>query len=327
MTHIKILIVIPCLNEAAHIEGLLRQLGRGRANLDALIVVADGGSTDGTAQIVTRLTQEIDGLVLLENPKRLQSAAVNLAVDRYGADRDYLIRIDAHGGYPEDYCQMLLREAIDTQADSVAVGMKTVGDGGFQSAAAVAQNSKLGNGGSKHRDGAGGQWVDHAHHALMRIDAFRTVGGYDETFSHNEDAELDHRLRRAGFRIWLTGATYMIYYPRKTAAALFRQYMGYGRGRARNLLKHRTLPKLRQMIPLAVAPVCVGLLLAVFYWIAALPFLLWAALCLAYGFWLAVWERYPNGVLAAVAAMIMHFAWSTGFWSELLSFRQRRAVA
>ena len=33
----------------------------------------------------------------------------------------------------------------------------------------------------------------------MRIAAFSDVGGYDESFSHNEDAELDHRLNVAGF--------------------------------------------------------------------------------------------------------------------------------
>ena len=33
----------------------------------------------------------------------------------------------------------------------------------------------------------------------MRIAAFRGVGGYDESFSHNEDAELDYRLRQAGY--------------------------------------------------------------------------------------------------------------------------------
>ncbi|MBP1852956.1 glycosyltransferase family 2 protein [Rhizobium halophytocola] len=323
----KTLIVIPCLNEAAHIEALVRQLAANRGTLDMLIVVADGGSSDGTVEIVERLKGEITGLELLSNPKRLQAPAINLAVETYGADRHFLIRIDAHGDYPEDYCRVLLEEAIETGAESVVVGMKTVGSALFQRAAAVAQNSKLGNGGSKHRDGGGGHWVDHAHHALMRIDAFRAVGGYDETFSHNEDAELDHRLRFAGFRLWMTGRTYMIYYPRRTAPALFRQYLGYGRGRARNLLKHRVLPKVRQAIPLAVVPVCIAVLLSFVHWIFAVPFLLWAGLCLAYGVWIAISERNSYGLLAGVAAMIMHFAWSAGFWAEFLSLKRRRSAA
>lgn len=323
----KVLLVIPCLNEAAHIEPLVRQLSAGRGNHDMLIVVADGGSTDGTRAIVQRLAEEIDGLVLLDNPRRIQSVAVNLAALRYGEGRDYLIRVDAHGDYPPDYCQVLLQEAVDTGADSVVVGMKTVGFGAFQKATAVAQNSKLGNGGAKHRAGADGHWIDHGHHALMRLAAFRAIGGYDEGFTHNEDAELDVRLRRAGFRIWMTGRTFMTYYPRSRPLALFRQYMGYGRGRARNLLKHGMRPKLRQALPLAVVPVAIGALLAVVHWAAAVPFLVWAGLCLAYGFWLALAERNPHGPLAAVSAMIMHFAWSAGFWQEVIGSRFRRAAA
>ena len=322
----KTLIVIPCLNEVANIERLLWQLGENRGNMNFMIVVADGGSTDGTREVVERMTGELPDLFLLDNPKRLQAAAINLAVERFGGGCEYLIRIDAHGDYPADFCQVLLQEAADLQADSVVVGMKTVGFGLFQKATAIAQNSKLGNGGSKHRDGGGGHWVDHGHHALMRVSAFRAVGGYDESFSHNEDAELDHRLRLAGFRIWMTGKTFMTYFPRSTASGLFRQYLGYGQGRARNLRKHRNLPKIRQALPLAVVPAFAGVLLAFLHWIVAVPFVVWAGMCLAYGFWIAIGQRNPLGPLAAVSAMIMHFAWSAGFWSELLRARPRRAA-
>ncbi len=323
---IRTLLVIPCLNEEVTIEPLLRKLNGQRGSMDMLIVVADGGSTDGTQEIVQGLLAEISDLILIDNPKRIQSAAINLAVDRFGEGRDYLIRIDAHGDYPDNYCQALIEEAVAMQADSVVVGMETVGFGLFQKATAVAQNSKLGNGGSKHRAGGGGEWVDHGHHALMRIAAFRAVGGYDESFSHNEDAELDFRLRAAAFRIWMTGKTYMTYYPRASASALFRQYLGYGRGRAKNLIKHRSIPKLRQAIPLAVAPVVIGALLALLYWWTAVPMAIWAAACLGYGFWLAVGQKNPYGPLASLSAMIMHFAWSAGFWLELIGIRPRRAA-
>ena len=317
----KTLIVIPCLNEAANMERLLRQLAANRGQADFTAIVADGGSTDGTREIVRRLVRELGDIVLLDNPKRLQAPGINLAVEQFGEGCEYFIRVDAHGDYTDDFCQVLLQEAVSMDADSVVIGMKTAGFGVLQKAAAVAQNSKLGNGGSRHRDGGGGQWVDHGHHALMRIAAFRAVGGYDESFSHNEDAELDHRLQAAGFRIWMTGRTFMTYYPRSTLPALFRQYLGYGRGRARNLLKHRAVPKIRQALPLAVVPAFFGLFLALLHWVAAIPFVLWASLCLGYGMWLAVAQRNPHAPLAAVSAMIMHFAWSAGFWLELLRSR------
>jgi succinoglycan biosynthesis protein ExoA len=69
----------------------------------------------------------------------------------------------------------------------------------------------------------------------------------------------------------MTDKTRMTYYPRSNVTPLFKQYMAYGRGRAKNLLKHRSLPKIRQMIPLAVMPVAVFALLGFFiYHIAKL---------------------------------------------------------
>jgi succinoglycan biosynthesis protein ExoA len=331
MTHSQppacLIIIIPCLNEAAHIEGLLDHLRPAALRLGAIIVVADGGSTDGTVDIVQRIARDDANVIWLHNPKSIQSAAVNLAVSRFGDGVEYLIRIDAHGGYPEDYCDRLLEEARATGADSVVVSMETVGAGIVQRAAAAAQNSKLGTGGSRHRHAAAGQWIDHGHHALMRIAAFTAVGGYDETFSHNEDAELDHRLRKAGYRIWLTAKTRMTYYPRSTFGGLYLQYLGYGRGRARNILKHRVVPKLRQLAPLVIAPLAVLSLLSFAHWSAALPFLAWAALCLAYGAALAARERDPKLLLAGPSAMVMHFAWSLGFWLQLLRAGLRREVA
>ena len=321
------LIVIPCLNEAAHISALLGQLCPAAARLGARIVVADGGSTDGTLAIVEQIAAKDPRVVLLHNKRRIQSAAINLAVGTFGEGAEYLIRIDAHGGYPDDYCDRLLEEALATSADSVVVSMLTSGSGTVQKSVAAAQNSKLGTGGSKHRHLSAGEWVDHGHHALMRISAFGAVGGYDETFSHNEDAELDYRLRQAGYRIWMSGKTQMVYYPRASLKGLYFQYLGYGRGRAKNVLKHRVIPKVRQMVPLAVLPVVLLAAFSFVHWIAAMPLLIWASVCLGYGLATAIRQRNADIALTGVSAMVMHFGWSVGFWLQLLGLGARRGVA
>lgn len=321
------MVVIPCLNEAEHIEALIDRLSPSANRLGMKIVIVDGGSVDGTQEIVEAIAAANPCVSLLHNPRKIQSAAVNLAVEKFGALFESFIRIDAHGDYPEDYCDRLIEEAEATQADSVVVSMATKGFGAFQKATAIAQNSRLGNGGSPHRHGAKGHWTDHGHHAFMRVPAFRSVGGYDESFSHNEDAEFDYRLRAAGYRIWMTDKTFMVYYPRASVRALFRQYLGYGRGRAKNILKHRAMPKIRQMIPLMVFPVVAGMSLAFLSLAALVPAGLWAAACLGYGAWMAVSQRNPYGPLAGFSAMVMHLAWSAGFWLQILKFRKREAPA
>jgi succinoglycan biosynthesis protein ExoA len=175
----RVVIVVPTLNEERHVGGLIDQLAIEAEALEAVLVVADGGSRDQTRTIVTARAVRNPRVVLLDNPRRIQSAAVNLAAERCGADAAYIIRVDAHARYPADYCRALVAEADATGADAIVVPMVTVGEGLFQRAVATAQNSIVGTGGSSHRNGRGGRWVDHGHHALMRLDAFRAVGGYD----------------------------------------------------------------------------------------------------------------------------------------------------
>jgi succinoglycan biosynthesis protein ExoA len=313
------LIVIPCLNEEANLERVVTAVAD---TPEARIVIADGGSTDRTPGIAEELAARYPNVTWLANPQRLQGAAINLAVRTYGDEAAFLIRLDAHADYPAGYCRILLAEAERTGAAAVVVAMRTVGIGGFQRAVAAAQNSKLGNGGAAHRAAGGeGRWVEHGHHALMRLDAFQAVGGYDESFSHNEDAELDLRFVEAGYRLWLTGQTSLDYHPRAAPGALFRQYMNYGHGRARTILKHHALPRLRQLAPAAILPALILAAATPILWVCCLPLLGWAALCFAGGALLGIRARDPWILLAGPAAMLMHLGWSLGLWRGLLQAR------
>jgi succinoglycan biosynthesis protein ExoA len=322
----RALIVIPTLNEARAVAGVIERILDDERLVDPLVVVADGGSTDNTREIVRDIAARDGRVRLIANPGRLQSAALNLAASAIAGDRAWLVRVDAHATYPRNYASSLLEEAMRTGATSVVVSMDTVGETVFQRAVAAAANSRLGAGGAPHRAPTKGQWVDHGHHALYELAAFEAAGGYDETFSHNEDAELDLRLAKTGGRIWLTDTVRIGYHPRRTGGALWKQYFGYGKGRARTVLKHYTPLKIRQALPLAVAPAVLGLALAPVAWAFALPALLWATTALGFGLVLAARRRDAAVALAGPAAMIMHLAWSAGFWAQLLGHRGERAV-
>lgn len=323
-----VLIVIPCLNEAAHLDALISAL-LAEAGPDDRLAIADGGSTDGSLKIVDRWGARDARVRLVRNPARLQSAGVNAAVSAHGRGRAWIVRVDAHARYPQGYVARLLAAAEATGADSVVVPMRTVGGGCFQQAAATAQNSAIGAGGSAHRVGGASRWIDHGHHALMRREAFAAIGGYNADFSHNEDAEFDLRLAASGGRIWFQGDLAIDYVPRRTPAALLRQYMNHGRGRARTVRLHRTPLKLRQLAPAGVAPAvaagvlgAAGALLHPASLILAAPALLWLAACLVGGAAAAAASRAPTcGYASGFAAMIMHLGWSCGFLRGLAAFR------
>src|SRR4051794_13241185 len=137
----RALIVIPALNEAELIASVIARVLDDDGLVDPLVVVADGGSSDATRDIVREIAAGDPRVWLIDNPGRLQSAALNLAASAVAGDRPWLVRVDAHADYPRNYASSLIAEALRTGATSVVVSMDTVGEHAFQRAAAAAQNS------------------------------------------------------------------------------------------------------------------------------------------------------------------------------------------
>ena len=318
-----VIIVIPTLNEGKHLASVINTLRQDQASAKALIIVADGGSKDDTIAITQAIGREDPRVVAIPTDTPLGiSASVNKAVHLYGKGRGWLVRIDAHAEYPPNYPSRLVTKAKEMGANSVVTPMITKGANCFQRATAAASNSVLGTGGAAHRMPGKGGWVDHGHHALFKLDLFDQVGGYDEGFTHNEDAELDHRLRKASGRIWLEDALAIVYYPRSTPKALFGQYFKYGAGRARTIARHGGSRHLRQVIPLAIPLLVLLALAAPIYPLLALPAILWVAACMGYGLLLFRPED-PCAGAAGFPAMIMHLAWPLGYWSQKLKGPER----
>lgn len=322
-----ILVAIPVLNEADRIGTVLDQLRQDLpADRAVRFLVLDGGSRDGTQSIVRRLALRDPRVELLHNPGRLQSAAVNLAASQARAQEAYLLRCDAHTAYPAGFVAAVVHELITRQADSVVVPMDSVGTTPFGKATAWVSDTLLGSGGSAHRGGRSSGFVDHGHHAGWTLACFRAVSGYDESYSHNEDAELDCRITGLGMRIWLAADIRLTYYVRPTPTALARQYRNYGRGRSRTARRHAGSIRLRQ---LAVPSAMITLAVATWAGLAIHPVLLalpgaYLAVLLAVSIQVALRHRAACGLLAGLAAFLMHGAWTWGFLVGLITIREPR---
>ncbi|KJZ18490.1 hypothetical protein TW80_13700 [Loktanella sp. S4079] len=323
----QVLVVVPALNEARHIHACLRSLvDQDPFMAEVKIVVADGGSTDGTQDIIAQFKNEHNKVHLLNNPQQLQSAGVNAAVAHHATPtHKIVVRCDAHAVYPANYVHDIVRSfERQPNAASVATVMDARGDNCFQRAAAWVVDTPFGSGGSAHRGGASSGWVDHAHHAGFQLDWFQQIGGYDPSFSHNEDAEYDIRLGVAGGRVWLDADIRMDYQMRPTPMGLMRQYWRYGRGRARTVTKHKMRPRLRQLIPvinLLLITLCLGLgFAAPVLWLW--PIAYFGAL-LAISAVAVVKLRSICGLCAGLALFIMHNAWAAGFLRQLAISRRK----
>ncbi len=315
----SILVGIPALNEVAHIADCIRSVLRGAPELeDVKIVVADGGSRDGTRAEVERLQQELPNLHLISNPEKLQAAAMNrIAQETTEPHHRVMVRVDAHSIYPDNYVLDVARQLVERQVAGLATTMDATGGNCFQRASAWIVDTKLGSGGSGHRGGAKSGYVNHGHHAGMDLEWYRKIGGYDVAFSHNEDAEFDHRLTEAGGKIWLAADIRLKYDMRPTPKALWRQYWNYGRGRAQNIKKHRMRPQLRQMIPvLHVILLLLSLLVLPLTGLGWIWPMLYVALLVGASFYIAFSKKSACGLWAGPALGIMHTSWGLGFLSK-----------
>ena len=99
------------------------------------------------------------------------------------------------------------------------------------------------------------------------------------------------RLIAGGGRIWLAPDIPVTYFPRRTPRALARQYWRYGEGRATTVRRHHRRLKLRQALPLAIAPAAALALAAPLHPVLDLPAAGWALLCQGGGLARAVGER------------------------------------
>ncbi len=315
-------VVMPVLNEERYIARALSSLLGEVERLDGEILVLDGGSRDATRAIVAGLAAAHPVIRLVDNPGRTQSAACNLAAELACPRSGIMLRADAHAAYPSGFVSTALRALLDTGATSVVVPMRTVGRAPLQRAIAATQNSRLGNGGSSHRRAGASRFVDHGHHAAFDLAFFRSLGGYDRDFTHNEDAELDVRAVRAGGRIWLCTEAAIDYFPRDSLRQLARQYLRHGRGRARTIAKHRLRLKLRQGLPLVLlAATAVAVLAPLSSWLAV-PAGGYLLACLCWGAVEAARRTDAALLLMGPAAVVMHLSWATGFLDSRL-----RAVA
>jgi succinoglycan biosynthesis protein ExoA len=312
-------IVMPALNEERYVAKAIRSVLPASKNFDYELLVIDGGSIDQTRRVVEQIASSNRKIRILENPRRIQSAAMNIAAELCDPRSEILIRADCHALYPEGFVQGCVDALRRTGSASVVVAMQGLGGSPVQRAVAAAQNSRLANGGSQHRMGRCSGYVEHGHHAAFDRAVFRALGGYDETAPYNEDAEFDARLRRVGGRIYLDQGLTIKYYPRSSASSLARQYYCHGWGRANTLLKHGMVPKPRQILPVIALLMC---LMALVAWpiagaVALVPSAGYLTLCLAWGCGLAVRAKAVEVLLSGPAAITMHLSWAAGFLTRM----------
>lgn len=310
-------LVIPMRNEEGHIRPCLESVFSQDYPAERMeILVVDGRSTDHSRDMVAHYAQQYSNLHLLDNPRQVTPAALNVGIRQ--AKGEYILRIDAHSLVPSDYVRQCVATLQRSGADAVGGVMHSIGRGYVGKAIALALGSRFGAGDSRFHYAQDEASVDTIPLPAFRREVFQRVGVFDETLIRNQDFEFNYRIRQSGGRLLLSPAIRFYYTPRSSLTALWQQYFQYGRWKVRTLQKHPDSLRWRQVMPPLFVSVFFGsLLLGLFWPPARWPFAFIAGCYLLANLVASTiaasrggWRYLP--ILLIVFATI-HFAWGLGF--------------
>lgn len=258
-------VVVAARNEERHIAALLDSLEAQTYPTDRFeLVLADGGSTDRTADIVEEWSTTHSLTVrLIDNPGRVTASGLNAGIE--ASDAEIVIILGAHAAVPVDFVAASVEVLVDSSAACAGGLLDTIGRGSFGEVVAVATTSPFGVGNATFRTGGGGaRDVDTVAFGAYWRRVFAELGGFDVSLVGAEDDEFNFRLERSGGRIRFDPRIRATYYCRDSVRGLARQYFMYGRGKTWVLRKHRRLPSARMLVPgVLVAGLAGGLVLSV----------------------------------------------------------------
>ena len=243
-------VVIPARNEARSIARCLTSvLSQDEQRLQ--IIVVDGDSDDDTVRIVRDHMERDRRVELVHNPRRTIPHALNLGVAH--ARGAWLVRVDAHSTVPPDYVRRLVAHLRSGSWGGVGGRKDAVGTTPAGRAIAAALASPFGVGDSHYHHATSPMVVEHIPFGVYPTSLVRELGGWDESFTVNEDFEFDHRVRATGRKLLLDPHIRIAWTCRQSIPDLFRQYQRYGRGKADVMIAHPRATRVRHLVPPAFA--------------------------------------------------------------------------
>jgi glycosyltransferase involved in cell wall biosynthesis len=324
-------IVIPCRNEAAHIEAFVRSaLAQRAGDARVEVIVADGMSNDGPREILSRLGVENSRLRVVENPQRIVSSGLNRAIAQSAGQ--VIIRMDAHTDYSPEYVAKCLEVLQETGADNVGGPWVAQGEGYIGRAIAAAFQSPFAVGGARGHDPHYEGTIDTVYLGCWPRNVFTKIGMFDEELVRNQDDELNLRLVRSGGKIWQSPRIQSRYRTRSSLRDLFWQYFQYGYWKVRVIQKHRIPASIRHIIPAGLVSAFVILALA-----APFGFLPAVGLAILTGVYVAglltaalataIQTRFSLLLILPAIFCCYHFSYGIGFLKGIWDFHVRKKTS
>jgi succinoglycan biosynthesis protein ExoA len=254
--------VIPTWQEVTHIERCLRSLMEQTypAHLHQILVV-DGGSTDGTIDIVKRLSDEsaIKGgpqISLINNPFKYVPHARNLALDHLDLGDEFIFEMIGHAWVPPDHLEIRLSRfhAIESQLGTRLGGLgarvieSDLPKGYVEDWIEATLACPLGGSGQFARFSKEGP-TKIPPFTLYRREALEDVGGWNEEFITTQDSEINLRLIDNGWPLWRTPKTQVRMAKRTTVKQWWKMGYRYGFWRMKHVIDAKSRMRIGEFLP------------------------------------------------------------------------------
>lgn len=305
-------VVVPVLNEAAHLRDSVRAIVTQDYPGSLDVCLALGPSTDDTAAVAAELTREFANVTTVANPSGATPSGLNAAIR--ATHGEVVVRVDGHAVLPPGYVTRAVGTMQRTGAVNVGGVQLAIGHTPFERVVASAMRSPFGMGGARFHSGGREGPVDTVYLGVFRRTSIEAVGLFDETLVRNQDYELNIRLREAGGTVWFDPLLLVEYRPRRTFGALARQYREYGAWKRHVVAMHPGSLKVRQLVPpLALLGIVAAGVTAVWQPLALVVPAAYLAATIAAS--VTTGARHGLGHMARLVLVFptMHFSWASGF--------------
>jgi GT2 family glycosyltransferase len=317
--------IMPVLNEANRLRHCLDSifaLDYPQEKID--IQIAAGPSTDTTNNILTEYAQKHPNIHIHENPTGNTAIGRNICI-KY-ANADFLMNYSGHTTAEKNLLNVLVTKLITAPPEIVSVGCANISPKKQNFAGKVAGivfSSIMGgkNLFVQNAEFDTERFVDHISFACYRKQPVIDVGTFDPKFWCGQDAELDLRLLKKGYKILYTPDTKVYHFKRPTLRSLARQMYRYGIARAMMVKKH---PKSLRIVHLIGPGFITGLILFLILtllhllpiWFLPMLLLIYLILCLISTLQLS---RKPSIVISSVLFYLLtHLGYGAGFIRGIL---------
>lgn len=331
MNGVDVSVLIPVFNEARILRETASAMFAQRFEGEMEFLFIDGRSTDETPAILESLRRQDPRVRLLDNPARLQGAALNLGLR--SARGEFVVRMDAHAFYPPDYVALGVERLRQGDVTWVAGPQISAGIDAGSRRVATAMRSPLGVGGARFRSMPDEEIeTDSGFTGVWRRRTLIEHGGWDEGATPNEDGELAARIRARNGRIVCLPRMAARSITRASVRSLARQYWRYGMYRARTVIDYPRSLRPSQLLPPALVAIVPAALIAPgpLAWVARAALGLYALTVLVESIRVggATGPRDALGLLLVFPTM--HLCWGAGFLVGAARFapgrrRRRRA--